>query len=218
METHGTPPTTAYHSATLSGNSNEIYIFGGVVNGACSNALTIYDLDGANFYEPIVLGDAPSPRSGHSATQLRDGRIVLFGGWDEPVCYNDVHVLDCGTMEWQAIATTGKAPSPRSWHQTVALDPTHLLVYGGYNGSAALDDVFVLDVEAWRWHPAAAFGIKLPDGAIAKRAGHAVVTCPVRGGGDNGSGDEVDYGVFVIAGGNNDDVFFNDATRVDVLA
>jgi len=29
----------------------------------------------------------------HSAT-LFDSRLVVFGGWDAPVCYNDLFILD----------------------------------------------------------------------------------------------------------------------------
>lgn len=33
----------------------------------------------------------------HSATLLGD-RLVVFGGWDAPICFNDLHVLDLGTV------------------------------------------------------------------------------------------------------------------------
>ena len=31
----------------------------------------------------------------HSAT-LFNNRLVVFGGWDSPVCYNDLFILDLG--------------------------------------------------------------------------------------------------------------------------
>ena len=31
----------------------------------------------------------------HSATLLQD-KLVVFGGWDAPLCFNDTHVLDLG--------------------------------------------------------------------------------------------------------------------------
>ena len=31
----------------------------------------------------------------HSATLLND-QLVIFGGWDAPVCFNDLHILDLG--------------------------------------------------------------------------------------------------------------------------
>jgi len=31
--------------------------------------------------------------SRHSATLFKD-RLVVFGGWDAPVCYNDLFILD----------------------------------------------------------------------------------------------------------------------------
>ena len=48
----------------------------------------------------------------HSATVVGDS-LVIFGGWDQPEVFNDVYVLDLATMEFERLAMSGKAPSPR---------------------------------------------------------------------------------------------------------
>lgn len=35
----------------------------------------------------------------HSATMLND-QLVIFGGWDAPICYNDLHILDMSKCCW----------------------------------------------------------------------------------------------------------------------
>jgi N-acetylneuraminic acid mutarotase len=42
-------------------------------------------------------GDAPTARSGHSAVAYGN-HLYIFGGYDSRKYYNDVHVLDVGTL------------------------------------------------------------------------------------------------------------------------
>lgn len=52
-----------------------------------------------------VEGDAPTPRSGHTAVALPDGRhLALFGGGDadKDLFYSGVSVLDTATWTWSS--------------------------------------------------------------------------------------------------------------------
>lgn len=49
-------------------------------------------------------------------------------------------------MEFSAVKTIGKAPSPRSWHGSAVLSNTKFLIHGGYNGNNALSDTFIFDI------------------------------------------------------------------------
>uniref|UniRef100_A0A0E9PDV1 Uncharacterized protein n=1 Tax=Anguilla anguilla TaxID=7936 RepID=A0A0E9PDV1_ANGAN len=49
------------------------------------------------------------------------GRSSCFGGWDTPVRFNDMHMLDLGLMEFSPVKTNGTPPSPRSWHGCAVL-------------------------------------------------------------------------------------------------
>lgn len=51
------------------------------------------------WYTPHTMGTRPSPRSGHTATLYDDNILVIVAGWDAPVCYNDVYLLDMGVHD-----------------------------------------------------------------------------------------------------------------------
>ncbi|KAM4014569.1 uncharacterized protein ACNLHF_004277 [Anomaloglossus baeobatrachus] len=116
----GKVPTLSYHTAAM--YQRELYVFGGlcpqvgVDSGVCTNALYIFNPEYKIWYQPIVEGERPLPRYGHSATLLGN-RIVLFGGRrsPSPVYLNDVHILDLGYMEYTAVIspTLSERPSPR---------------------------------------------------------------------------------------------------------
>lgn len=43
----------------------------------------------------------PSPRNAHSVTPLRDGRLLVFGGWDPfKQSYRDTFLFDPAKLEW----------------------------------------------------------------------------------------------------------------------
>ena len=44
---------------------------------------------------------------------MLDDKLVMFGGWDMPIVFSDLHVLDLAFVEWTQPKTTGTSPSPR---------------------------------------------------------------------------------------------------------
>lgn len=78
---------------------------------------------------------------------MQERKIYVFGGWDTPVCYNDMYMLDLGKrhahlnvhtsiaycllemycvyflglMEFSTVKTTGKPPSPRRYRKQNAV-------------------------------------------------------------------------------------------------
>ncbi|KAM3919948.1 uncharacterized protein RB166_014412 [Leptodactylus fuscus] len=116
----GKVPTLSYHTATM--YQRELYVFGGLCPqggadvGVCTNALYIFNPEYKIWYQPIVEGERPLPRYGHTAT-LHGNRLVLFGGRRSPslVYLNDVHILDLGYMEYTAVSfpSLSERPSPR---------------------------------------------------------------------------------------------------------
>ena len=192
----GEVPKVAYHSATLVGK--ELFVFGGTLpNNKCSNKLYIFDAERMAWYEAPTEGAAPAPRSGHSAC-LVDNKLYIIGGWDAPECFNDVHVLDIGQMKWSKLDTSGSAPTPRTWLSAHAVADNKILLFGGYNGDASMNDLHVLDLTTNAW-------VNLDDvldvGLFA-RAGHTMTA----------TGDRL----VIFGGGNNDGGWFNDWPSITV--
>ncbi|KAM9717173.1 kelch repeat-containing protein [Menidia menidia] len=218
VEAQGKVPPLAYHSCSMF--RGELFVLGGVFPlpnpepDGCSDSLYIFDPHLSIWYQPIVTGDKPSPRSGHSACVMQERYIYVFGGWDTPVCYNDMYMLDLGLMEFSAVKMSGKAPSPRSWHGSAVLSDTKFLIHGGYNGSNALSDTFVFDTETSRWTE-----VTLPQLSIP-RAGHSIITmetaprhCFSKEETDSGSARR---NLLVFGGGDNEGNFYSDLTTVSV--
>ncbi|KAM9294044.1 RING finger protein B-like [Gastrophryne carolinensis] len=173
----GRVPTLGYHSATM--YQRELYVFGGLCPqigteaGSCTNNLYIFNPEYRIWYQPIVEGERPSPRYGHSATLL-GSRLVIFGGRRSPtpVYLNDLHILDLGYMEYSTVSfpASTERPSPRCFHAAMQLTDTKLLIHGGCSGSGALKDAFIFNLDGMSWS-SITFGVnpQLP------RAGHSLL-------------------------------------------
>lgn len=68
LQAHGKVPPLAYHSCSMF--RGELFVLGGVFPrpnpepDGCSDSLYIFDPHLSIWYQPIVTGDKPSPRSG----------------------------------------------------------------------------------------------------------------------------------------------------------
>ncbi|XP_006813187.1 kelch domain-containing protein 2-like [Saccoglossus kowalevskii] len=207
VKTNGKAPTRAYHSTTLFGS--ELFVFGGVYPNpdpqpdGCSNQVHVYNPATESWYEPIVMGEKPLPRSGHSATLVND-KLIIFGGWDAPMCYNDLHILDLSMMDFTKPEIKGTPPSPRSWHAAVGLSNNRLLIHGGFDGDHALGDSFIFHLDTCIWTQ---LKHSLP---ISARAGHSMICL------DNPDQNKdltfKRQKILVFGGGDNEGSFFNQTT------
>ncbi|XP_030635078.1 kelch repeat-containing protein [Chanos chanos] len=215
VEAQGKVPPLAYHSCSLF--RGELFVFGGVFPrphpepDGCSDSIYIFNPDMAIWYQPIVNGDRPAPRSGHSACVIQ-GKIFVFGGWDTPVCFNDMYTLDLGLMEFSAVKTSGAAPSPRSWHGCAVLSDSRFLVHGGYDGNNALSDTFIFHTDTSCWT-----SVVHPQLTSVPRAGHSIIamaTAHLKGFMDEAErGEDTDSAhqtLLIFGGGDNEGKFFSD--------
>ena len=106
---------------------------------------------------PKTFGDIPPPCRAHTAT-LVDRKIVIFGGGQGGVYYDSTYILDTTTRRWFAptFPTQSQPLSPdagplhpgsRRAH-TAVLYCGKIYVFGGGNGSSALNDLWTLDVSS----------------------------------------------------------------------
>jgi hypothetical protein len=111
MESHN-----GHGSSSSSSGSYKLVIFGGNNQSSCFNTLHVLEQeDGVwRWSNPKATGQAPFPRTGHSATLLEDGKtICIYGGWDpneEATMTDDQHqenifkasyLLDTEHMSWR---------------------------------------------------------------------------------------------------------------------
>jgi hypothetical protein len=150
---------------------------------------------------PVVSTNGPSARSGHVAVLhgKNQSEMILFGGFANGACFDDVHVLHLATGDWRALQTTGDVPAPVTSHSAVS-DGNYLLCFGGTSADFGVnnsDKLHVLDVAEGKWSEIVAPG----DKPVA-RYGHSMVLRP-------GTAE-----VYVFGGTTGQD-FFNDVHCFD---
>ena len=126
------------------------------------------------WLKPIVVGDTPTPRAGHTAVLFGASMIVFGGsrGWGTEA-FNDLHVLDVGNIRpwlqpsvaslhedpvqdadslvfWYRPSVSGQAPAARAGH-TAALIGNNMLVFGGADSVQCFDDLHVLQCSTFSW-------------------------------------------------------------------
>nr|XP_046268680.1 acyl-CoA-binding domain-containing protein 5 isoform X3 [Scatophagus argus] len=149
----GNVPKLAYHSATF--YKKELFVFGGVQpshssgDKSCSNALYIFNPEFELWYQPIVEGDKPLPRFGHSAT-LMSQKLIIFGGRKTATYLNDLHILDLGFMEYTAVKCGNMPPLPRGFHAALPVSDNRILICGGCSAIGALQDVHIFNTASCR--------------------------------------------------------------------
>lgn len=73
------------------------------------------------WYQGPEGSGAPLGRWGHTSTLIKDNRVFVFGGRNNDVFFNDLHILDLELMAWSTPQTTGPVPSARSNHVSLLI-------------------------------------------------------------------------------------------------
>jgi len=153
-----------------------------IAGGAGGNFMQPVATDTTEIYDPLTQAFTPgpllsNPRTGHSATLLSDGRVLLAGGLDgTSIATATVDIFDPATG-----GITAAAPmlTARSTHRATLLDDGRVLVTGGFADWSAPLTNFVARLNtaiqsAEIYDPVTNLWTPLPDMA-SRRAGHSQV-------------------------------------------
>jgi N-acetylneuraminic acid mutarotase len=113
----------------------------------------------AEIFDPVakswsLVADMPEARSGHTATLLSDGRVLVVGGTggiEERPTIPGPELYDPVTNTWAPAASMAR---PRASHTATLLPSGRVLVAGGDAGGLRLADAELYDPVTNGWAPA----------------------------------------------------------------
>ena len=119
------------HSATLLPNG-KVLVAGGNTSTAppsfgITNSAELYDPDTGTW---STTGSLIGETSGHTATLLPNGKVLVAGGWGGNSALNKAELYDPTTGTW---SVTGSLIVARYWHTATPLKNGMVLVVGGSN-------------------------------------------------------------------------------------
>ncbi len=155
--TGGLATARSSHTATLlsgppfqcGSNCGKVVVVGGLGAGGRLASAEVYNPAAGTW---SATGSLATARSGHTATLLSNGRILVTGGTDaagQPLASAEVYNPAAGT--WSA---TGSLATARSGHTATILSDGRVLVAGGTGpGGTPLASAEVYDPPTGNWSP-----------------------------------------------------------------
>ncbi len=175
IDCSGTPPSCVNHSAVLIGSS--VYVYGGREEKTTIDGVTCLELETLHWRECANNGQVPPARLYHAAAAHRES-FYVFGGAPDPkttgpddVKFNDLYKYDTASETWSKIETNGTPPSPRGSCGLSVFEDRYLVLWGGYDGCNALNDLHLLDLSNNAWLDQ----LSVSGTAPSPRAGHVSV-------------------------------------------
>jgi hypothetical protein len=130
-------------------------VFGGTGSDLSgSNDISSYTVETDLWEADIEMqGIPPTPRYGHSAVTTGLNNMVIFGGRNGTMLFDDVAIFDMVSLTWLNITTSGNAPSARAYHTAVVDRYQHAMyVYGGQTvNDDLLSDMYMFDLDKLTW-------------------------------------------------------------------
>jgi hypothetical protein len=169
----------AAHTATLL-PSGQVLIAGGCAVNGCElddrgRSTELYDPKSGFRPGPMLL----RPRVGHAAVRLRDGSVLVLGGWSgsEPTASVELYTPARGFIR------VGPMTTPRGGFSATLLTDGRVLVAGGTDGNRTLRSAELYDPSSRRFRRTGSMHeVRSAHAAARVRGGRVLVT----GGSDDG--------------------------------
>ncbi len=133
-------PRSGHTATTL--QDGRLLITGGITTtgGGATNSAELYD-PSANSWT-LVSGTMLAARSGHTASLLPDGRVLLAGGTNSGGPVSALEIFDPSSDSFSGAGILG---SPVSQHAAATLADGRVLIVGGSDGTNALATTYLFD-------------------------------------------------------------------------
>jgi N-acetylneuraminic acid mutarotase len=139
------------HTATLLKNG-KVLVIGGSNSGSGDSAAAY--VKSAELYNPAdntwsSAGEMTTPRSGHTATLLPAGQVLVIGGNDGAHTLSSVEGYDPASNRWVTAAPMAVA---RWLHTSTLVAGGQIIVAGGSDGTNPLSSVERYDLATNTWY------------------------------------------------------------------
>ena len=146
----GPLPTPRRETCAIYDESHDrMIVFGGLSSGDITrNDTWVLDFGALPAWSQLQTVNSPARASAAAIYDPVRKRMLIFGGHDGSAFRNDLLSLALdGSPVWQQVQTAGAPPTPRNFC-TAVYDASRdrMLVFGGWNGSSALNDVWALSL------------------------------------------------------------------------
>merc|ERR1719253_781075 len=114
----------------------------------CFNDVHVFDPGTAEWSGVSLVGGAPEPRGGHTATRV-GASVYVFGGASSEQTFSDAYELDLIGRRWtraMPVRAEGRPPA-RTNHAADTDGQGRVYVFGGYGSDGQyLNDLWILNV------------------------------------------------------------------------
>jgi large repetitive protein len=228
-----------WSTATLL-NDGRVLVAGGTADDATGVALASAELYNPSTGDFTPTGSMTTPRAGHTATRLHDGRVVIVGGRMDSSGLADLASAEIYDPSTGLFTATGSMAAARSFQSAILLADGRVLVSGGWRNYRSQTTVEFYDLQKGNFDPGAPLAMPgggstatlLPNGVVLvagggmgaspaelydPETGKSTVLAPMVVGLSGGSAVLLRSGRVLLAGGNSIELF-DPSTRTFTFA
>jgi len=128
-----------------------LYIFGGYGGSGRLDDIFRFDFLSKSWSQVQAQGTTPGGRENNGAV-VHGNKMYLFGGYSGFTWLNDFLSFNFDTCQWAPVPSgfKGTVPSTRFGYVS-SVHGDHMYVFGGYDGSAWMNDTYDFDFERGGW-------------------------------------------------------------------